>query len=151
MNNKRIAEFCFCTMWRIIHISEDVIHLGLQHRWITSSLICIILHILLSLIGPVVWKVDKSIHWIKVCSVDNAISFPNTYSMDSDLSGRWHYPTFQQLGPVVLRIEEEAMSLSVFYYCICAFFLCCCRSFNPSLCRLLPFLLSHAVVLGPSH
>ena len=25
------------------------------------------------------------------------------------------------------------MSLSVFHYCICAF-LCCCGSFNPSLC-----------------
>ena len=124
MNNKRIIEFGFCTMWKSMQISEDVIHLGLQPRWITSSLICIILHILLSLIGPVVWKVDKSIHWIKVCPVDNAISFPNTYAMDSDLSSRQDYPTFQQLGPVVLRIEEEAMLLSVFYYCICSF-LCC--------------------------
>ena len=32
------------------------------------------------------------------------------------------------------------MSLSVLYYCICAF-LCCCRSFNLSLCRLSLFLL----------
>ena len=87
MKNKRIIEFCYCTMWKSMQISQDVIHLGLQPWWITSSLICIILHILLSLIGPVVWKVDKSIHWIKVCPVDNAISFPNTsYLMGSDLS-----------------------------------------------------------------
>ena len=33
------------------------------------------------------------------------------------------------------------MSLSVLYYCICIF-LCHCRSFNPPLCRLSPFLLS---------
>ena len=39
-------------MWRIMQITEDVIHLGLQPRarWITSSSICIILHLLLSLI-----------------------------------------------------------------------------------------------------
>ena len=30
------------------------------------------------------------------------------------------------------------MSLLVFFYCICDF-LCCCRSFNPSFCHLLPF------------
>ena len=33
------------------------------------------------------------------------------------------------------------MSLSGFHHCICAFTLCSCRSFNPSLCRLSPFLL----------
>ena len=40
------------------------------------------------------------------------------------------------------------MSLSVFYYCICA---CIrrCRSFNPSLCRLSPFHLSYVAVSGP--
>ena len=42
--------------------------------------------------------------------------------------------------PVVSRIEEKAISLSVFFYCICAF-LYRCHSFNPSLCRLSPFLL----------
>ena len=41
------------------------------------------------------------------------------------------------------------MSLSVFYYCICAF-LCRCRSFNPSLGRLSPFLLSSVAVSRPS-
>ena len=37
------------------------------------------------------------------------------------------------------------MSLSIFYYRICAF-LCRCRSFNPSLCRLSPFLLPYVAV-----
>ena len=36
----------------------------------------------------------------------------------------------------------EAISLSVFYSCICPF-LCSCRNFNSSLCRLWPFLLSY--------
>ena len=36
--------------------------------------------------------------------------------------------------PVILRMEEGDMSLSIFYYCVCAFL---CRSFNPSL----PFML----------
>ena len=40
--------------------------------------------------------------------------------------------------PVVSRIEEKAISLSAFFYCICAF-LCRCHSFNQSLCRLSPF------------
>ena len=40
------------------------------------------------------------------------------------------------------------MSLSVFYYCICAC-LCCCRSFNPPLCHLSPFYLSYVAVSRP--
>ena len=58
MNNKTIIEFVFHRMQRIIQLSEDVIHLGLQPRWITPSSICIILHILLSLIQLIVnWKI----------------------------------------------------------------------------------------------
>ena len=49
---------------------------------------------------------------------------------------------------VVLHIEGEAMLLLVFYYFICAF-LCHCRSFNPSLCHLTPFLLSCITVSRP--
>ena len=40
------------------------------------------------------------------------------------------------------------MLLLVFYYFICAF-LCCCHSFNLSLCRLSPFLLSYVNVSRP--
>ena len=50
---------------------------------------------------------------------------------------RAHYSTFQALEgyvsliskPIVSRMEVT-MSLSVFYFCICAF-LCRCRSFKP--------------------
>ena len=45
-------------------------------------------------------------------------------------------------------IEEENMSLSVLYYCICAF-LCHCRSFNLSLCLLSPLLWYVAVTSRP--
>ena len=31
------------------------------------------------------------------------------------------------------------------------FFLCCCSSFDPSLCHLLPFLLSYVTVSGPDY
>ena len=47
--------------------------------------------------------------------------------------------------PVVSCIEEKAMSLSVFKYCICTF-LCGCCNFNLSLCHLSPFLLSYVTV-----
>ena len=50
MNNKAIIEFGFRRIWRILQISEGVIYLGLRPLWITPSLICRILHILLSLI-----------------------------------------------------------------------------------------------------
>ena len=50
--------------------------------------------------------------------------------------------------PVVLRIEEKAMSLLAFSHCICAF-VCPCCSFNPSLSRLSPFLLSHVTFSSP--
>ena len=45
-----IAGFGFLIMWRIMQISEDGIHLGLQPRCITSSSICLIFLIILSFI-----------------------------------------------------------------------------------------------------
>ena len=36
---------------------------------------------------PFVQKVDSAIHWINLCPPDSAIGFPNTYPLDSDLSG----------------------------------------------------------------
>ena len=36
---------------------------------------------------PIVRKMDNAIHWIKLYPVDNTIDFPNTYPLDSDLSG----------------------------------------------------------------
>jgi len=36
---------------------------------------------------PAVQKLDSAIHRINLYPVDNAIGFPNTYPLDSDLSG----------------------------------------------------------------
>ena len=60
---------------------------------------------------------------------------------------QWGYicPLVWISKPVISCIEEEAMSPSIFYYCICAF-LCCCRKFNLSLCRFSPFLLFYVAV-----
>ena len=38
-------------------------------------------------LAPVVQKLDSAIHRIKIYPVYNAIGFPNTYPLDSDLSG----------------------------------------------------------------
>ena len=48
MNNKAIIEFGFRRIWRILQISEGVIHLGLRPLGITPSSISRLLHILLS-------------------------------------------------------------------------------------------------------
>ena len=37
--------------------------------------------------APVVQKLDSTIHRINLYPVDKAIGFPNTYPLDSDLSG----------------------------------------------------------------
>ena len=39
------------------------------------------------LLAQVVQKLDSAIHWINLCPLDNAIGLPNTYPLDSDLSG----------------------------------------------------------------
>ena len=41
----------------------------------------------LVILAPVVQTLDRAIHRIKIYPVDNAIGFPNTYPLDSDLSG----------------------------------------------------------------
>ena len=38
-------------------------------------------------LAPVVQKLDSAIHRINLYPVDNAIGFPSTYPLDSDLSG----------------------------------------------------------------
>jgi len=38
-------------------------------------------------LAPVVQKLDSAIHRINLYPADNAIGFPNTYPLDSDLSG----------------------------------------------------------------
>ena len=43
--------------------------------------------------APLVQLVDNTIHWINLFPVDEVIDFPNTYPLDSNLSGGKHYPT----------------------------------------------------------
>ena len=50
--------------------------------------------------------------------------------------------------PVILHVEEEAMTFSAFYFCICTC-LCCCPNFNPSWCYLLPSNLTYQYVALP--
>ena len=46
--------------------------------------------------APVVHKVENAIYQINLYSVDSAIGFPNTYLLNSDLSGWLQYLTFEQ-------------------------------------------------------
>ena len=50
-------------------------------------------------LAPVVQTLDSAIHRINHYPADSVIGFPNTYLLDSDLSGGKRYPTFEQLGP----------------------------------------------------
>ena len=45
--------------------------------------------------APVFQTLDCAIYQIKIYLVDNAIGFPNTYPLDSDLSGGLRYLTFE--------------------------------------------------------
>ena len=45
------------------------------------------IHWIVIYLAPVVQTLDNAIHRIKIYPVDNAIGFPNTYPLDSDLSG----------------------------------------------------------------
>ena len=77
--------------------------------WITKRKAlskCILL--LLSLL--VVQKVDNAIHHITLYPLDSAIGFPNTYSLDSDLSSGQCYPSFEQQGPDVCTNYSQARS-----------------------------------------
>ena len=38
-------------------------------------------------LAPVVQTLDSAIHWINHYPADSVIGFPNTYPLDSDLSG----------------------------------------------------------------
>ena len=50
-------------------------------------------------LAPVVQTLDSAIHRINHYPADSVIGFPNTYPLDSHLSGGKRHPTFEQLGP----------------------------------------------------
>ena len=49
--------------------------------------------------GPVVQTFDSAIHRINHYPADSVIDFRNTYPLESDLTGGYRYPTFEQPGP----------------------------------------------------
>ena len=51
----------------------------------------------------VVRREDSAIHRINRHPVDSTVCFVNNYPLDRDLSGGYHYPPFEQPGPVVQR------------------------------------------------
>ena len=46
--------------------------------------------------APVVQTLDGTIHGIKIYPVDFSIGLPNTYPLDSGLSGGYRHPTFER-------------------------------------------------------
>ena len=57
--------------------------------------------LLFIVLAPVVQKLDNAIHRINLYLLDNAIGFPSTYPLDTDLSAGWLYPSFEQPWPEV--------------------------------------------------
>lgn len=49
--------------------------------------------------APVVQRVNSTIYRINRYSADSIVCFANPYPMDSDLSGAYRYPAFEQLSP----------------------------------------------------
>ena len=68
----------------------------------------------LTLLAPVVQKVDGAIHRINLYPLDSAIGFPNTYPLDSDLSSGQYYPSFQQPGSGSLHRPHFYLKSSLF-------------------------------------
>ena len=49
----------------------------------------------------VVRRLDNGIHQVDHYPMDSVVCFANTYLLDSDSSGGYHYPPFKQLEPSV--------------------------------------------------
>ena len=57
------------------------------------------------------WNSDEEYWpWIQLYMVDNATLFAITYLLDGNLSAKQRYPTFIQLGPVVLARTSRKCS-----------------------------------------
>ena len=52
---------------------------------------------------------------INLYPADSVIDFCNTYPLDSDLSGGYRYPTFEQPGPGELRCNIILLSIQLSY------------------------------------
>ena len=59
---------------------------------------------------------DIAIHRInRRYPVDGSVGFPDTYPLDSDLSGGYRYPTFEQPGPGFNRIYLPQFIIQLSY------------------------------------
>ena len=76
----------------------------------------------LQVLAPVVQTLDSAIHPIKIYPVDDAIVFPNTYPLDSDLSGdsaiqrlnNWDlYPQVNLILPAMLLLTQTLERFSL--------------------------------------
>ena len=63
--------------------------------------------------APVVRKADSAIHRINHYQADSVVCFVNTYPLDSDLSGGYRYPSFEQPGPGVRFLGVIVDRLSI--------------------------------------
>jgi len=67
------------------------------HHWFKADVFFVRqMYGFISHLGLVVWKVDNDIYQINFYPVDNTISFPNTYLLNSELFGG--YSTIQHLN-----------------------------------------------------
>lgn len=53
---------------------------------------------------------ESTIHWIDHYSLDNSIDCGSTHPVGSDLSASKHQPTFEQLGPVSVKVVGSTKS-----------------------------------------
>ena len=68
----------------ISYLSSSVSKVS-SRLWIDWRLQYLFVVWMLALVGQ---RLDSAIHWINLSPVESAIGFPNTYPLDSDLSGR---------------------------------------------------------------
>ena len=66
----------------------------------------------------VVQRLDNTIHRINHYPADSVGCFVNIYPLDSDLSGGYRYPAFEQLGPGCLEISLVDFTSPV-NHCLC--------------------------------
>ena len=60
-------------------------------------------------------RITLSTGWINHYPADSAICFPNTYPLDSDLSGEYCYPTFEQLEPGLYLLPDSATYIRFYF------------------------------------
>ena len=60
-------------------------------------------------------RITLSTGWINHYPADSAIGFPTTYSLDSDLSGEYCYPAFEQLEPGLFLLPDSATYIRFYF------------------------------------